>query len=205
MSLEGIPLFATFVVVAVSSILLGFYIGKRSSHQQKHNRNNGEGSSQKRPPKQPKKDPQTEAADHAEWEPEENLPPPAEKSEKPASFRDDYKMTLVVNSSLKMGKGKTSAQCCHACLGAFRRAERMRPDVVRAWSRIGQAKVVLKAESTQELEDLEQVCKALNIPCCLVQDAGRTQIAPGSITVIAVGPGTVEEINEVTGTLKLLS
>ena len=191
-------------VVVLTSVAAGFFMGKRISRGHRRNsRPEGEG---KRPksPKPPKQDPQSAAADHSEWEPEEKLPP---KSTDPpsASMRDDYKMTLVVNTSLKMGKGKTSAQCCHACLGAFRRAERMRPDVVRIWSKFGQAKVVLKADSTQELEELEQVCQALNVPCCLVQDAGRTQIPSGSITVLAVGPGTVEEINEITGALKLLS
>ncbi len=38
----------------------------------------------------------------------------------------------------------------------------------------------------------------------LVADAGRTQIAAGSITVLAVGPHAVSRINKVTGGLKLL-
>ena len=49
-----------------------------------------------------------------------------------------------------MGKGKTAAQCCHACLGAYKRALVMRPAHVRAWNH-GQAKVVLRCETAQEL------------------------------------------------------
>ena len=36
------------------------------------------------------------------------------------------------------------------------------------------------------------------------QDAGRTQIAAGSLTVVAVGPGPEAIVREVTGHLKLM-
>ena len=49
-----------------------------------------------------------------------------------------------------MGKGKTAAQCCHACLGAYKRALKMRPAHVRAWNR-GQAKVVLRCDTAEDL------------------------------------------------------
>jgi PTH2 family peptidyl-tRNA hydrolase len=38
----------------------------------------------------------------------------------------------------------------------------------------------------------------------LVHDAGRTQIAAGSATVLAIGPALVEDIDTLTGHLKLL-
>lgn len=44
--------------------------------------------------------------------------------------------------------------------------------------------------------------------CCLAphsqEDAGRTQIAAGSLTVLAIGPAPVKEVDAVTGHLKLL-
>jgi len=39
---------------------------------------------------------------------------------------------------------------------------------------------------------------------CVQEDAGRTQIAAGSRTVLAIGPAPVKEIDAVTGELKLL-
>jgi len=38
----------------------------------------------------------------------------------------------------------------------------------------------------------------------IVEDAGRTQIAAGSQTVLAIGPAPVKVLEEITGHLKLL-
>ena len=38
----------------------------------------------------------------------------------------------------------------------------------------------------------------------IVEDAGRTQIAAGSKTVLAIGPAPVEAFESLTGHLKLL-
>ena len=135
----------------------------------------------------------------------------------------------VVRQDLHMGKGKTAAQCCHACLGAYKRALKMRPAHVRAWSHQGQAKVVLRVDTVEEMfvffsflhfsfsfaqhhtctrvnrEALAEKAEQLHIPNYIVVDAGRTQIAEGSETVLALGPGNISEINQVTGSLKLLS
>jgi peptidyl-tRNA hydrolase len=47
--------------------------------------------------------------------------------------------------------GKIAAQCCHATLGAYKRALKRTPDAVRAWEMLGQAKVCLKVDSEEEL------------------------------------------------------
>ena len=54
-------------------------------------------------------------------------------------------------------------------------------------------------------EALAEKAEQLHIPNYIVVDAGRTQIAEGSETVLALGPGNISEINQVTGSLKLLS
>lgn len=41
------------------------------------------------------------------------------------------------------------------------------------------------------------------IPCYLVRDAGHTQIAPNSLTVLSLF-GLDNDVNEITGKLKLL-
>jgi hypothetical protein len=42
------------------------------------------------------------------------------------------------------------------------------------------------------------------LPAYIVHDAGRTQIAAGSQTVLAIGPGYKSDIDRITGSLSLL-
>ncbi|KAJ8042908.1 Peptidyl-tRNA hydrolase 2, mitochondrial [Holothuria leucospilota] len=115
----------------------------------------------------------------------------------------EYKMVLVVRSDLKMGKGKVAAQCSHAAVGCYRRADSEQPDVLKRWLNCGQPKVVVKAPDEDTLFSLAQHARSVGLVTTLIQDAGRTQIAPGSRTVLGVGPGHAETIDSVTGELKL--
>jgi peptidyl-tRNA hydrolase, PTH2 family len=115
-----------------------------------------------------------------------------------------YKMLLVVNMELSMGKGKIAAQCCHAAVGCFERATRACPKAVQAWKRTGCAKIAVKCPSAEELIQLQQVALAMDIPHYLVEDAGRTQIAAGSKTVLGLGPAPVHVFQGVTDHLKLM-
>ncbi|KVI07515.1 Peptidyl-tRNA hydrolase II domain-containing protein [Cynara cardunculus var. scolymus] len=103
--------------------------------------------------------------------------------EKLAEIIEDFKMVLVVRNDLKMGKGKIAAQC--------------------RWEMCGQVKVVVKIESEDDMLVLQERAKSMAIPTHIVIDAGRTQIAPNSRTVMAV-LGPAEMVDDVTGGLKLL-
>lgn len=103
-----------------------------------------------------------------------------------------------------MGKGKIGAQCGHAAVGAFERARRSVPALVRSWENSGSAKIALRVESEAELMQIRSKAMAGNLNVCLIHDAGRTQIAPNSKTVLAIGPALVRDIDKVTGHLKLL-
>ena len=115
----------------------------------------------------------------------------------------EHKMVLVVNKGLKMDKGKVAAQCCHACLGAFRRAIKDAPHPLREWSFGGQAKVTLQCMDTDELLSLAAAAKDAGLVHYVVTDAGRTQIPAGSRTVLAIGPAPIDKIDKITGSLKL--
>jgi len=115
----------------------------------------------------------------------------------------DVKMVLVVRQDLKMGKGKAAAQCCHATLSAYKSARRKCPDLLRTWEVGGQQKVTVKAESEEDLLVLMAQARSLGLVTAIIADAGRTQIAPGSKTVLAVGPGLADLVDQVTGSLKL--
>ena len=114
------------------------------------------------------------------------------------------KLVCVVDQSLKMGKGKIAAQVGHASVKAALQAAEKYPDEMTAWMSSGQQKVVLKAPNTQEIEFALARANEASLPTCTVRDAGRTQIPAGSLTVIAIGPASEVDIDEITGHLKLL-
>jgi peptidyl-tRNA hydrolase, PTH2 family len=115
-----------------------------------------------------------------------------------------YKMVLVVNMSLQMGKGKIAAQCGHAALGAYRIAVEKCPTAVRWWLRMGQAKIAVKCDDDAQLEAIATVARAAGLVCCQIEDAGKTQIAAGSRTVLAIGPAPVSSFKGISEHLKLL-
>lgn len=115
----------------------------------------------------------------------------------------EYKMILVVRNDLKMGKGKVAAQCSHAAVSAYKQIQRKNPELLKQWEYCGQPKVVVKAPDEDTLVALLTHAKMLGLTVSLIQDAGRTQIAPGSQTVLGIGPGPADLIDKVTGHLKL--
>uniref|UniRef100_A0A182PIY9 peptidyl-tRNA hydrolase n=1 Tax=Anopheles epiroticus TaxID=199890 RepID=A0A182PIY9_9DIPT len=121
-----------------------------------------------------------------------------------ADMGGEYKMVLVVRNDLKMGKGKIAAQCGHAAVGAFESGLRNTPTAVRKWQNSGQAKIALKVDSEVALMEIYRTAKANKLNCCLIRDAGRTQIEPNTKTVLAVGPAPIVAVDSVTGHLKLL-
>ena len=115
-----------------------------------------------------------------------------------------YKMVLCVNQELGMGKGKIAAQCCHAAVGCYKRASKMCPSGLSAWEMTGCAKIAVKCPSEEEMNKIYQAAVEKGIPMYLVEDAGRTQIAAGSRTVLGLGPAPVREFEGVTSHLKLM-
>lgn len=115
-----------------------------------------------------------------------------------------YKQVIVVNTSLSMGTGKTAAQVAHASLGSYDRARHTDPGAVEKWRDEGQKKVVVKGLDADHLRDLRRTAEVKSVPCYLVEDAGLTQLEPGSVTALAVGPAAERDVDPITGDLKLL-
>ncbi|KAI8840558.1 peptidyl-tRNA hydrolase, partial [Chytridium lagenaria] len=110
---------------------------------------------------------------------------------------------LCVRTDLEMGKGKVAAQCCHATLAAYN--EMLQRDIkgVKRWEQFGQAKITLKCPNEDEMNALQKKALSMGLVAKVIRDAGRTQIAAGSKTVLAIGPAPKNKIDEVTGHLKL--
>lgn len=132
---------------------------------------------------------------------------------------EETKMVLVVRKDLKMGAGKVAAQCAHAAVASVERLTEMSSQSTSvspatdltgmwtqwftAWRHTGYAKVVLQCPDEEEMMAVATRAKGCQLPYYIIRDAGRTQIAAGSKTVIAVGPGPKSLVDTVTGNLKL--
>ena len=64
--------------------------------------------------------------------------------------------------------------------------------------------MAVQVKSEDELELLQAQAMSLGICARIIHDAGRTQIAAGSATVLGVGPAPKGKVDLVTGGLKLL-
>lgn len=112
------------------------------------------------------------------------------------------KLALVVRTDLGMGRGKIAAQVAHAAVCAAVR-NYGRP-AFTAWLREGQPKVVLKVADEDQLGEVCAAAEAARLPVEVIRDAGRTQVAPGTVTCAAIGPAPAAEIDRVAGALSLL-
>ena len=114
-------------------------------------------------------------------------------------------MVLLVRNDLGMGKGKMMAECCHAAVGVVcDMLDTGRADVVHHWNEHGAMKIALKVNSEEELINFEGCADAMGLANYLVIDAGHTQIAPDTRTVLAIGPAPAKELDQLTGHLKLM-
>jgi PTH2 family peptidyl-tRNA hydrolase len=113
----------------------------------------------------------------------------------------DTKQAIVARTDIGMGTGKLAAQVAHASLSAYEDAD----DGTRtAWKGSGQKKVVLKASGEKQLFELADRAEREGLAHAIVRDAGHTQLEPGTVTCLGVGPGPEEAVDRVTGDLKLL-
>ncbi len=111
------------------------------------------------------------------------------------------KQVIIVIQSLKLPKGKLAAQAAHASVEAAHRAEK---SVYEEWRRQGMAKIVVKVDALDELYTYIQQAKDEGIATAIITDAGKTTVAPGTVTCGAIGPGREAEIDAITKDLSLL-
>jgi PTH2 family peptidyl-tRNA hydrolase len=127
-------------------------------------------------------------------------------AEKPSvglpTFR--YKQVIVVRNDLKMSRGKIAAQAGHAAVSAAEEARKKCSGWWKAWIAEGQCKIAVRAESEQELLELERKAEKSKLPTALIVDRGLTELPPDTITCLGIGPAPSAEIDAITGKLPLL-
>ncbi len=117
---------------------------------------------------------------------------------------EEIKQVILVRTDLDMGKGKLAAQVAHASLLSYMEAVRDNKEIVDQWLEAGQKKIVLKVDNDKIIKKLFEAFKFKKIPCALVNDAGLTQLPPGTITTLGIGPWKKSEIDFFTSAMKLL-
>jgi len=114
---------------------------------------------------------------------------------------NNMKQVIVVRSDVKMSKGKTAAQAAHASVSAVLKSGKTE---VKKWEMEGQKKVILKARTLDELLLLREKCRKNGLVHAIISDAGHTELTPGTITTLGIGPDDEKKIDKVTGSLPLL-
>lgn len=114
------------------------------------------------------------------------------------------KQVIIVRSDLKMSKGKLAVQVAHASVSATLEAMRSSPEWFREWISEGQKKVVVKVSSEEELLKYAGEAQKAGIPVAVIHDAGLTELPPGTLTAVGLGPAPEVLLDKITGKLKLL-
>jgi len=113
-------------------------------------------------------------------------------------------MAIVVRDDLKLSKGKLSVQVAHAAVSCAIKSEKNKSKYFSEWFSEGQKKVVLKTKDLESLIKIFNEAKSVGLITELIKDAGLTEVPPGTITVLGIGPAPEDEIDKIAGKLKLL-
>ncbi|MBD3209670.1 peptidyl-tRNA hydrolase [Candidatus Woesearchaeota archaeon] len=117
---------------------------------------------------------------------------------KKKTVTDDLKQVILIRADLKLPKGKAAAQAAHASVEAVLRSG---SDLVNAWHGQGMKKVVLKIPDEKSLLHCQQAAKKEGLVASLITDAGKTIVAPGTKTCVAIGPAPEAAVDGITGEL----
>lgn len=122
---------------------------------------------------------------------------------KKESLSFEYKLVVAVRADLGISSGKMAAQVGHAAVMAALDAKANSARWFSMWIREGQKKVVVRVMSLDELRELEARARRLKLVTAMVEDAGMTELPPGTVTCLGIGPGPNSVVDQVTGHLPL--
>ena len=119
-----------------------------------------------------------------------------------ASTPEAPTMALIVRHDLNLSTGKVAVQCAHAAVSCTLAARKSHARLVERWRQSGARKICLKAETRSDLQMLAGRAQGAGLVVHLVKDAGHTEVEPGTITVLGIGPGPRRSIDALVGDLK---
>ena len=127
----------------------------------------------------------------------------------------DIKQVIVVRKDLNMRKGKQISQGSHASLAFLTRFSQIdgntlsvklkNPEEVQQWLQEGFTKVCVSVDSETELDAVYQAAIDADLNVHMIVDSGLTEFhGVKTKTCLAIGPNKREDIDKITGNLKLL-
>lgn len=114
------------------------------------------------------------------------------------------KQVIAIRADLGMSRGKLAVQVAHASVMAALEAMKRKREWFEEWLSTNQKKVVVKVNGERELLEVYERAIGLGLPTSIVRDAGLTELPPGTLTAVGIGPAPDAEVDKVTGGLKLL-
>ena len=136
----------------------------------------------------------------------------------------EVKQVICVRKDLKMRRGKEVAQGAHASLAVFFNMMRDQnggevdtksgktyecsfqhaSEAMHIWMTNGFTKITVAVDDERSLVEVFQKAKAAGLPCALITDSGKTEFnGVPTKTTVAIGPAKSDEIDKITGDLKL--
>jgi PTH2 family peptidyl-tRNA hydrolase len=115
----------------------------------------------------------------------------------------EHKLVIAVRDDLGLSSGKMAVQVAHAAVKCAVDSRKGNKRWFSRWMKEGQKKVVVKADGLAELRDLERKASRLKVTVALIEDAGLTEVPPGTPTCLGMGPAPNSVIDRVTGRLEL--
>lgn len=136
-------------------------------------------------------------------------------------MQSEPKQVIVIRKDLNMRKGKIAAQAAHASMKVI--LDQMDGDddpmFPLVWYHLGVhrdkalhqwllgrfTKICVSVDSEQELMEIYNQARQAKLLCALITDAGLTEFnGVPTKTCIAIGPAYPEQVDPITGHLKLL-
>ena len=131
----------------------------------------------------------------------------------------NVKQVIILRKDLNMRKGKMVAQGAHASMAVLlNEGSTQQPDGtadsfyiikmdtdMEEWIEGSFAKICVSVDSEAELLLMYSKAGNAGLPCSLIKDRGFTEFnGKETFTAVAIGPAQAEEIDKITGDLKLL-
>ena len=95
-----------------------------------------------------------------------------------------------------------SEMCIRDRVESLQRAKKTHSRMVQRWKEGSSRKICLAVDDETELEYFLGLVQEASLPFALIRDAGLTEVAPGTVTVLGIGPAPRHTMDSILSELK---